>query len=138
MAQVRYLTRVVTPDDYDTAVSLQPETCPMHYMGDRRTGRQLLAEADADAAITVAALARHLAAAACGGSDDIRRDSFGAGIGSSGYLRACEGRGLLEGISRAVGWLAGFLESAGPAGVDYDAWARAVRDISATMCVPCS
>ncbi len=53
---MRYLTRIVTPDDYDTAVRLQPETCPMHYMGDRRTGHKLLAEADADAAITVAAL----------------------------------------------------------------------------------
>ncbi len=136
MSQVRYLTRIVTPDDYDTAVHLQPETCPMHYMGDRRTGRQLLADADADAAITVAALARHLLAAAGGGCDSMRYDNFDAGIDSSGYMRACGGWGLLEGISRAVGGLAVFVESAGSTGVGYDAWARAVRDVSATLCVP--
>ncbi len=132
---MRYLTRIVTPDDYDTAVRLRPETCPMYYMGDRRTGRQLLDEADADAAITVATLARHLEA--IGGCEDMGGESFDPGVGCSGYMRACGGRGLLEGIARAVCGLAVFLESAGPASVGYDAWVRAVRDVSATLCVPC-
>ncbi len=39
--QVRYLTRIVTPEDYDAAARLRPETCPMYYMGDRRSGRQV-------------------------------------------------------------------------------------------------
>jgi hypothetical protein len=47
---VRYLTRVVTPEEYDEAVRRVPEMCPMYYMGDRRTGRQLLDDFDADAA----------------------------------------------------------------------------------------
>jgi hypothetical protein len=47
---VRYLTRVVTPEEYDEAVRRVPEMCPMYYMGDRRTGRQLLNDFDADAA----------------------------------------------------------------------------------------
>jgi hypothetical protein len=47
---VRYLTRTVTPDEYDAAARRAPETCPMYYMGDRRTGRQLLADFEADAA----------------------------------------------------------------------------------------
>ncbi len=46
-AQVRYLTRTVTPGE---AVRRAPETCPMYYMGDRRTGRQLLDDFEADAA----------------------------------------------------------------------------------------
>lgn len=134
---MRYLTRIVTPDDYDTAVRLQPETCPMHYMGDRRSGHRLLAEADADAAISVAALACHLAAAgSC--CEDLYHDSFNSSVSCSGYMQACGGRGLLEGIARAVGELAVFLESAGPTGVSYEAWARAVSDVSATlMCVFC-
>jgi hypothetical protein len=135
-SQVRYLTRIVTPDDYDMAVRLRPETCPMYYMGDRRTGRQLLDEADTDAAITVAALARHLETAG-GGCEGMSRESLDPGVGCSGYMQACGGRGLLEGIARAVGWLAIFLESAGPASVGFDAWVRAVRDVSATLCVPC-
>ncbi len=121
---MRHLTRVVTPEDYDAAVRLRPETCPMYYMGDRRTGRQLLADADSDTAVSVAALARYLAAGA----------PFPAGdIATGGYVRACGGRGLLEGIATAVGRLAAVLEAAGPAGVGYDAWARAVRRVSAEL-----
>ena len=41
LPQVRYLTRTLTAEEYDEAVRSQPETCPMHYMGDRRTGRQV-------------------------------------------------------------------------------------------------
>ena len=125
---MRYLTRVVTPEDYDTAARLRPETCPLHYMGDRRSGNQLLADAVDDDAITVATFARHLevAATAGGGGGDpaIRR---------SGYGRACGGRGLLEGIATAAGGLASFLDAAGPAGADCDAWARAVRNVSTSL-----
>ncbi len=39
----------IGPDEYDEAVRLHPETCPLWTLGDRRTGRQLLADATADA-----------------------------------------------------------------------------------------
>ena len=61
------------------------------------------------------------------------RHAADGGVATGGYARACGGRGLLEGIATAVGRLAGFLEAAGPAGVCYDAWARAVRRVSATL-----
>jgi hypothetical protein len=125
---VRYLTRVVTPEDYDAAARLQPETCPLYYMGDRRSGHQLLADAIADDAITVASFAGHLKVASTaggGGGDPV--------IGNSGYGRACGGRGLLEGIAMAVGRLASFIDTAGSACAEYDAWARAVRNVSACM-----
>ena len=126
VTQVRFLTRIVTPDDCDAAARLRPETCPMYYMGDRRTGRQLLADFDADAAVTVAALARHLAETAAGAAGD---DAIARG----GYMRACGGRGLLEGMAAAVGRLAEFLAAAEGHGVNYDAWARAVREVSAAL-----
>ena len=129
-AQVRCLTRVLTPDDYDAAARLRPETCPMYYMGDRRTGRQLLADLDADAAVTVAALARHLAQTAAGAAGD-------DAVARSGYMGAYGGRGLLEGMAGAVGRLVEFLAQAGPGGATADAWARAVRAVSAALrCVP--
>ena len=121
---MRYLTRVVSPDDYDAAARLRPETCPMHYMGDRRTGRQLLADFDADAAVTVAALARHLAETAAGAAGD-------EAIARGGYMRACGGRGLLEGMASAVGRLAEWLAATGECGLSCDAWALAVREVSA-------
>ena len=83
--QVRYLTRIITAEDYDAAARLRPETCPMHYMGDRRTGRQLLADFPADAAVTVAALARRLAARPTPGGrggGDFALVDFGAGGGA--------------------------------------------------------
>ena len=126
VTQVRFLTRIVTPDDYDAAARLRPETCPMYYMGDRRTGRQLLADFDADAAVTVAALARHLTRTNAGAAGD---DAIARG----GYMRACGGRGLLEGMAAAVGRLAEFLAAAEGRGVNYDAWARAVRKVSAAL-----
>ena len=105
----------------------------MYYMGDHRTGDQLLAEANTDAAITVTALSRHLAAAACNYEQDVYSDGVSAGIAYSGYMRACGGRGLLEGIASVVGGLASFVESAGASGVGSNAWARAVQDISMTL-----
>jgi hypothetical protein len=126
------------PSEYDTAVRQHPETCPMYYMGDHRTGHQLLAEANADAAITVTDLARHLAAVACSRCEqNVYINGFRAGIGCSGYMRACGGRGLLEGIARMVGGLASFVESAGASGVECDAWARAVQDFSANLYALC-
>ena len=144
---MRYLTRIITPEDYDAAVRLRPETCPMHYMGDRRTGRQLLADFRADAAVSVAALAQHLAVAAAAGSEsgsESGADAYRVGraapggdadceIARGGYMRACGGRGLLEGIAAAVGGLAGVLAAAGPGGVGCDEWARAVREVSAGL-----
>jgi hypothetical protein len=137
---VRYLTRIVTPEDYDAAVRLRPETCPMYYMGDRRTGRQLLADFDADAAVSVAALASELARRGVeggvegGGSGGIVvSGSRIAGHVGGGYVQACGGRGLLEGIAAAVGGLAAVLAAAGPGGVGYEEWARAVRAVSAGL-----
>ncbi len=147
---MRYLTRIVSPDDYDDAVRLHPETCPMHYMGDRRTGRQLLHDFDADAAMSVAALARHLSRGrgegGGGESGDGGADGGGGGadggggggvMGRGGDMRACGGRGLLEGIAAAVSGLAGVLAAAGPGGMEYECWVRAVREVSAGLgCVP--
>ncbi len=54
--QVRFLTRVVTPDEYDAATRRSPAACPLFALGDTRTGRQLLRDAAADAAAPLAAL----------------------------------------------------------------------------------
>ena len=129
VTQVRFLTRIVTPDDCDAAARLRPETCPMYYMGDRRTGRQLLADFDADAVVTVAALALHIA----GAGDGAGHPAGAGGIARGGYMRACGGRGLLEGMAAAVGRLAEVLAAAEGRGVNYDAWARAVREVSAAL-----
>jgi hypothetical protein len=133
--QVRYLTRIVTADDYDAAARLRPETCPLYYMGDRRSGRSLLADCPADASVTVAALATHLSTADAARCYSGAAAALVGGIGSSGYMRAFSGRGLLEGMAAAVGWLSRFLADAGPAGLTYESWALAVRDYCDAKCV---
>ena len=40
----------ISPEEYDEAVLRRPRTCPLWALGDRRSGRQLLADAAADAA----------------------------------------------------------------------------------------
>ena len=40
--QARYLTRAVAPDEYDAAAARSPEMCPLRYLGDTRSGRQVL------------------------------------------------------------------------------------------------
>ena len=42
--------RVITPEEYDDAALRRPASVPLRAMGDLRTGRQLLADADADRA----------------------------------------------------------------------------------------
>ncbi len=51
------MTRVITPDEYDAAVRSDPALCPLYVLGDRRSGRELLAAAYTDAQRTVARMA---------------------------------------------------------------------------------
>ena len=44
-----HLLRAITADEYDDAVRWAPSSCPLFAMGDRRSGRELLEQADADA-----------------------------------------------------------------------------------------
>mmetsp|Transcript_80970 Transcript_80970/g.217200 ORF Transcript_80970/g.217200 Transcript_80970/m.217200 type:complete len:198 (+) Transcript_80970:1504-2097(+) len=53
---VRHRVRVITPEEYDHAVQMEPESCPLALTGDLRNGRQLLADAATDAFQTVADL----------------------------------------------------------------------------------
>ena len=50
--------RVIDPDEYDAAAASMPHLCPHLQLGDRRPGRRLLVDAAADAARSVAELAR--------------------------------------------------------------------------------
>ena len=85
--QARWTFREITPDEYDRAAQHRPELCPLRALGDPRSGRELLADFDADCAVTLEdlaaaaagrrfleqlparllALARHMAAASVGG-----------------------------------------------------------------------
>ena len=47
--QVTHLLRPVSASDYDAAAHADPAQCPLLAAGDRRSGRQLLADAAADA-----------------------------------------------------------------------------------------
>ncbi len=51
------MVRVISPDEYDAAVLREPASCPLFVTGDRRSGRQLLADALADVSHTVAVFA---------------------------------------------------------------------------------
>ena len=53
------MIEVVTPDEYDAAVRRDPFSCPLAALGDRRTGRELLA-ASADCHRTFASMAATL------------------------------------------------------------------------------
>ena len=108
----------------------------MHYMGDRRTGRQLLQDAAADAAAPIAALARRFPLAPADPAPANRpgpgggSEAEGGGGCGGGYAGACGGRGLLYGMAAAVERLTGALASAEPEGLGPESWARAVRDFS--------
>ena len=54
--QLRHITRVITPEEYDAAVHSTPHLCPLLLAGDWRTGRQLLADAPSDSEETMASL----------------------------------------------------------------------------------
>ncbi len=41
--QISYVTRLITPDDYNTAVMSSPSSCPLVLAGDLRSGRQVKA-----------------------------------------------------------------------------------------------
>ncbi len=49
--------RAVTPEEYDRAVAAVPHACPLAFTGDHRSGHLLLADAAADAARSLAAVA---------------------------------------------------------------------------------
>ena len=55
--QVKIAHRIIGPDEYDDAVRRWPQSCPLVMLGDFRSGRQLLADAAADSAETLASLA---------------------------------------------------------------------------------
>ena len=110
---MRYLARAVTADEYDVAVQRWPEMCPLYYMGDRRTGQQLLDDFDSDAGVSVSVA---LSPASPAMSDE---------EGSDGVQE--RRAGLLERIGTVVTELAAFLASTEPAALSYAAWARAVR-----------
>ena len=99
----------------------------MHYMGDRRTGCQLLRDAPADADAPLSPPSHPP-----GGAEPAHRPGPDAawGGGGGGYVRACGGRGLLYGMAAAVERLTGVLASAEPEGLGPESWARAVRDFS--------
>ena len=56
VCEVRRTFREIGPDEYDTATRLQPEACPLFALGDRRSGRQLLADSPADNIAPLSAL----------------------------------------------------------------------------------
>jgi hypothetical protein len=39
--QISYVTRLITPDDYNAAVTSSPSSCPLVQAGDLRSGRQV-------------------------------------------------------------------------------------------------
>ena len=51
--QVRHSFHPVSPEQYDAVADHTPLSCPLRALGDTRSGRQLLADADTDAAITI-------------------------------------------------------------------------------------
>ena len=51
--QVHHSFYPVTPQEFDTAAASSPIACPLRALGDTRSGRQLLADAAADAAIGI-------------------------------------------------------------------------------------
>ena len=52
---MRHSYRPITPEQYDAAVARSPFSCPLHAMGDLRTGAQLLADFEADSAVSLGA-----------------------------------------------------------------------------------
>jgi hypothetical protein len=55
--QTKNVMRAVTPEEYDAAVLRDPAMSPLYALGDRRSGRELLAAADNDAQRTLLAFA---------------------------------------------------------------------------------
>jgi hypothetical protein len=55
--EVRRTFREIGPDEYDAVTRRHPELCPLYALGDRRSGRQLLADFPADNVSPLSALA---------------------------------------------------------------------------------
>lgn len=133
---MRYRLREIGPEAYDAAVRLRPETCPMYYMGDRRTGCQLLQDAADDSFVPVSVFAKCFLpgdpAHQPGPSDGAKQEVRGTdpALDGGNYARACGGRGLLYGMAAVVNRLTNVIASAEPKGLSFELWARAVRDVS--------
>jgi hypothetical protein len=54
--QTKHVFRFISPDDYDEAVRQDMFSCPHFITGDRRSGRQLIADAATDAHIQLAGM----------------------------------------------------------------------------------
>ena len=54
--QMKSVMHIVTPEEYDAAVRLDPTVSPLYALGDRRSGRELLADAAHDAQRTLLAM----------------------------------------------------------------------------------
>ena len=111
---------MVTAAEYDEAAARWPEMCPLYYMGDRRSGQQLLDDFDADALEPHSAFTPATPGSASGCESD-------AGMVEGG--RAW----LLERMAAVVTELAGFLSAAGPGSVSGEGWAHAVRGCAAAL-----
>ncbi len=55
--QLKNHFRVITPEEYDAAVQRDSMCSPLTATGDYRSGRQLLADSDADLTRTIASMA---------------------------------------------------------------------------------
>ncbi len=104
--QVRYLTQAITPAQYDFAAMQWPELCPLRYLGDRRSGHELLAQFEADAA-DAAAVAGDAVGDERGGS-------------SGGSARIAE-------MTEVVRELAAFLATSRGAALTQDEWYAAIK-----------
>jgi hypothetical protein len=56
MLQTKNIMRIITAEEYDDAVRRNPTACPLYALGDRRSGRELLAAAARDAQCTLFAM----------------------------------------------------------------------------------
>jgi hypothetical protein len=58
VGQTRKSVQVITADEYDAAARLNPDASPLAAAGDCRSGRTLLADAEADAQLSMSAVTR--------------------------------------------------------------------------------
>jgi hypothetical protein len=128
---VRFLTRLISPADYDDATRRRPELCPLFYMGDRRSGQELLNGFDTDAAVSIATLA--------GGGDGVRPATLSnyPVAGSEGGLKIINREGLLDRIAAVVEGLAAEMAAAaareaGRGGLSEESWNRVIHHQVAT------
>jgi hypothetical protein len=111
LCRARCLARVATPEEYDAAARHWPETCPAYHFGDRRPGRRLVVDFEADAAAGSAALLAPAAAAHAGSlcdSDCALLPAYPDDLGGrpAGEPVAAVGKGRLGRFAEVLGRLA--------------------------------